>query len=80
MLDKKTHTASGAGALAQALRESRDARVFGRATFGMAEADTILPLRSGAVIRMAAGRLESPNGFSWASKGVGRTCFYPGTT
>ena len=63
-------TASGAEALAQALREGRDARVFGRATFGMAEVDTILPLQSGAVIRVATGRLESPNGFSWASKGI----------
>lgn len=63
-------TGPGAEALAQALRENRDARLFGQTTFGLAEVDTILPLQSGAAIRIATGRMESPNGFSWMSRGV----------
>ena len=63
-------TAGGAEALALALRESRQAQVFGQATFGSAAMDKILPLKSGAAFRIEIGRMESPAGSTWESRGV----------
>ncbi|SFQ40759.1 S41 family peptidase [Variovorax sp. 770b2] len=63
-------TGSGAEALAQVLRETRQARVFGQATFGLAGIDTMTALPSGAAMRIKTGYMESPAGVSWASEGV----------
>lgn len=63
-------TAGGAEALAQILRETRQAQVFGQATFGSAAIDKILPLKSGAAFRIEIGRMESPAGSAWESRGV----------
>jgi carboxyl-terminal processing protease len=63
-------TGSGAEALAQVLREVRQARVFGQTTFGLAGIDTMTALESGAAMRIKTGYMESPAGVSWESEGV----------
>jgi carboxyl-terminal processing protease len=63
-------TGSGAELLAQFLRESRNARVLGSRTFGMAYVAEMMPLKSGASMLLPAGELTSPRGLSWEARGI----------
>ncbi|WP_082091331.1 S41 family peptidase [Paracidovorax citrulli] len=63
-------TAAGAEALAQILREKRQAKIFGQTTFGFTAIVKMLPLQSGAAFKMQIASMESPEGVSWEHRGV----------
>jgi carboxyl-terminal processing protease len=64
------HTAAGAEAVVQTLREQRNAVVVGQATFGAGTIETILPLEDGAAVRLSTAMMYSPSGHSWNRDGI----------
>lgn len=64
------HTAAGAEAVVQTLREQRKAVVVGQATFGAGTIETILPLEDGAAVRLSTAMMYSPSGHSWNRDGI----------
>ena len=68
LVDAKT--ASGAEALAQFLREHRDARLVGVRTFGHGTVNTVFLLDRAAAVKLATGEMVSPQGVRWASSGL----------
>lgn len=64
------HTAAGAEAVVQTLREQRKAVVIGQATFGAGTIETILPLEEGAAVRLSTAMMYSPAGLSWDRSGI----------
>lgn len=63
-------TATGAEALAQALRERRGAILMGQPTFGRAVVEQVFPLEHGAGMRIATGMMTSPQGLSWQGQAL----------
>lgn len=68
LVDAKT--ASGAEALAQFLREHRDARLIGGRTFGHGTVNTMFLLDRAAALKLATGEMVSAQGVRWASSGL----------
>ena len=63
-------TGAGAEALAETLREKRQAVVMGQPTFGMTAIEQVFSLASGAAMRIATGEIASPQGHSWQGQGI----------
>lgn len=59
------HTASGAEALAQFLRETRGARLAGQQTFGAPHIQQRLRIDGGATVHLVIAIMESPLGQRW---------------
>jgi carboxyl-terminal processing protease len=63
-------TGGGAEALAQILRERRQAKLIGETTFGSALMTTVFDLGDTAAVKLATARLESALGVNWLKTGL----------
>jgi carboxyl-terminal processing protease len=68
VVDSKT--AAGSEALAQVLREQRQAKIVGQITFGYGAIDKLFSLSTGAAFRIQIATMESPEGGLWHGKGI----------
>ena len=63
-------SAAGAEILAGALQDHQRAIIVGQPTFGRATVQTILPLQSGAALKLTTARWHTPRGKSVRSTGI----------
>jgi carboxyl-terminal processing protease len=65
-----SRTAGGAEALAELLRERRQAQIVGEKTFGYGLIERTLPLEGEASVRLPVAQMFSPDGRAWHGQGL----------
>lgn len=70
-------SAAGAEILAGALQDHQRAIIVGQPTFGRATVQTLLPLQSGAALRLTTARWYTPSGKSVRSTGIVPDVVFP---